>query len=62
MRGLTKIENIIMLMLKTGCDTEEHLNMSMTKFVKYLDTFYFNFNNYFLIIKILIKYFRKKLI
>jgi len=59
MRGLTKIENIIMLMLKTGCDTEEHLNMSMTKFVKYLDTFYFN--NY-LIIKILIKYFRKKLI
>lgn len=57
MLGLITIDKFIMIMHETGCVIEEPLNMNITKFVKYLDTFYFN--NYYLIIEILIKYFKK---
>ena len=55
MLGLATIKNIIMHICVNICVIKGHQSIHMKTFVKYLDTFYFNFNNYFLIIEILIK-------
>jgi hypothetical protein len=60
MRGLITTKIIITHICVNICVIKGHLNFNMKKLPKYLDTFYFNFNNYLLIIKILIKDYNKK--